>query len=109
MTADERFDRIDRSFEALTQSLNTLTRYVLDFREETVNRLQTIENRLELFASSFAGLDSRLPALTKGIMDLGAGATQFEREQWKQREAAADLASRVAKLEQIVSKLVPAA
>jgi chromosome segregation ATPase len=120
---DERFVGIDRSIEAqgrsiealtqtanvLTQSVNTLTGYLLDFREEVIKRFQTIDNRLEVFSAGFASFDSRIPALTKGIMDLGAGASQFEREQWKQRDTAFELAMRVAKLEQIVSKLVPAA
>jgi DNA-binding FrmR family transcriptional regulator len=120
---DERFVGIDRSIEAqgrsiealtqianaLTQSVNTLTGYLLDFREEVIKRFQTIDNRLEVFSAGFSSFDSRIPALTKGIIDLGAGASQFEREQWKQRDTAFELAMRVAKLEQIVSKLVPAA
>jgi hypothetical protein len=60
MTTDERFDRLDRSVE-------TLTRYVLDLRQETAARLQTIENRLDMLASTVANIDSRLPALTKAL------------------------------------------
>jgi hypothetical protein len=71
MTADERFDRIDRSIADLTGSVGTLardvetlTRYVLDFRQEAAGRFQTIENRLDVVAATMASLDSRHPALT---------------------------------------------
>jgi SMC interacting uncharacterized protein involved in chromosome segregation len=68
MTTDERFDRIDRSIEALTN-------YVLDLRQEAASRFQTIENRLDILSSTVANIDSRLPALTKAILDFGSLAT----------------------------------
>jgi hypothetical protein len=103
MTTDERFDRIDGSIQ-------TLTRYVLELREETANRLETIDNRLDILSSTVANLDSRLPPLTKAILDFGSLAAQLVREQSRQKSGAADLVARVAKLEEIVSKLVePAA
>jgi len=110
MTLDERFDRLDGSIERLCGMHGTLTQYVLDFRQETASRLQTIESRLDVLASTLASLDSRQPALTKAILDFGSLATQLQREQAKLKDGAADLVTRVAKIEEIVSKLIdPAA
>jgi prefoldin subunit 5 len=117
MTADERFDRLDRAIEeltqstqALTQSSQSLTQYLLDFRQETGSHLQTIDNRLDILSSTVANLDSRIPAPTKAILDFGTLAAQLVREQSRQKDTATDLVTRVAKLEDIVSKLIePAA
>jgi len=81
MTTDERFDRIDRSLETLTQRIDALTQYVLDFRQETASRFQTIESRLDFLASSVANIESRFPPLTKAILDFGSLSTQLVREQ----------------------------
>jgi DNA repair ATPase RecN len=103
MTIDERLDRIDRS-------LKTLTEYVLDLRQETANRLQTIDNRLDIVSSTLANVDSRLPALTKAVLDFGSISAGLMREQSKQKDAGTALAARVEKLEDLVSRLVePAA
>jgi len=103
MSPDERFDRLDGSIERVTQ-------YVLDLRQETATRLQTIENRLDVLASTLASLDSRQPALTKAILDFGSLAAQLQREQSRLRDGDADLVTRVVKLEEIAPKLIdPAA
>jgi hypothetical protein len=116
-TQDERFDRIDAAIERLSQRTNerfdSLTQYVLDFREETMNRLRLIESRLDLQAATLASIDSRdsrLPALTKAVLDSGTVSTQVILEQSRQKTYASDLASRVAKLEETIANLVkPAA
>jgi prefoldin subunit 5 len=112
MTTDERFDRIDRSIEELTRSVGaltksgeTLTNYVLDLRQETAARLPTIENRLDMLASTVANIDSRLPALTKAILDFGSLSTQLVREQSGQKNSTSELLARVVKLEEAVSRL----
>ena len=103
MTADERFDRVDSAIERLTQ-------YILDFRQETATRLQAIDNRLDVLASTLASRDARQPALTKAILDFGSLAAQLLREQAGLKDAVTDVSTRVAKLEEIVPKLVdPAA
>ena len=114
---DQRFDRIDRSIETLTQrgdrierSIETLTQYVLDFRQETAIRFQTIETRLDVPSATVASIDSRLPALTKAILDFGTISSQLEREHWRQKDAATSLVARVEKLEEAISRIVePAA
>lgn len=103
MTTDERLDRIDRSLKALAD-------YVLDLRQETASRLQNIDNRLDILSSTLANVDSRLPALTKAVLDFGTLSASLMREQSKQKDAGTALASRVEKLEELVSRLVdPAA
>ena len=103
MNTDERLDRIDRSIETLAQ-------YVLDLRQEAASRFQNIDNRLDILSSTVASLDSRLPALTKAILDFGSLSAQLVREQSGQRETATTLLTRVATLEEMVSRLVqPAA
>ena len=92
---DERFDRIDRSIERLT-------RYVLDFRQEAAERLQVLEGRLEIVAITVANTETRFPPFTKGILDFGITSTNLLREQSKQRDSQSDL--RLAKLEEMVSK-----
>jgi chromosome segregation ATPase len=113
---DQRFDRIDHSIENLTQrvthveeSLDNLTRYVLEFRQETLNRFQAIETRLDIPMSIATSMESKLPPLSKAIADYGTLSTQIVAQQWKQTDNTFDLARRVLKLEEIVSKLHPAA
>jgi uncharacterized protein YlxW (UPF0749 family) len=109
-SVNERFDRVDASIERLAQSLDHLTRYVIDLREEATSRLQVIENRLDFFSLTIASIDSRMPALTKATLDTGSLTTQLVREQARHRDSATDLASRVAKLEEKVSRFMdPAA
>lgn len=98
MTTDERLDRIDASIARLMQ-------YVLDFREETATRLKVIESRLDVQAATLNSIEARLPALTKAIFESGALSSQLVIEQSKQKASAADLAARVAKLEEAVAKL----
>jgi hypothetical protein len=121
---DERFDRIDDAIERLSQRTNErfdsltnrvdgLTQYVLDFREGTMNRLRLIESRLDLQAATLTSIDSRdsrLPALTKAVLDAGTFSSQLAVELSKQKGSAADIVSRVAKPEETVATLVkPAA
>jgi hypothetical protein len=120
----ERFDRSDASierlsqrtdgrFDGLTNRIDGLTQYILDFREEAMNRLRLIESRLDLQAATLTSIDSRdsrLPALTKAVLDAGTFSSQLALELSKQKGSAADFASRLVKLEETVATLVkPAA
>jgi len=109
-SVNERFDRVDESIGRLSQSVDRLTQYVIDLREEPSSRLQVIDSRLDFLSSTVASIDVRLPALTKATLEAGSLASQLVREQSRQRDSATDLASRVANLEEKVSKFVdPAA
>lgn len=117
---DQRFDRIDHSIENLTErvdrleaSVQNLTRYFMDFRSEALSRFQAIEARLDVpmaIATRAEAQMSQVPTLTKAVTDLGAVTTQLSAAQWKHTDNTFDLEKRVAKLEEIVSKLAkPAA
>jgi hypothetical protein len=63
MTAtDERFDRIDVSIERLAG-------YILDLREETRTGMQALSSRMDVLSAVLTGIDSRLPALTKSVIE----------------------------------------
>jgi chromosome segregation ATPase len=124
MTQDERFDRIedtlerlgsrfdqvDRRFDQVDRRSEQIEKYVQEFRGETIDRLTVIENRLDGLNATVANIDARLPALTKSMLDAGAFATQQVKEQARLKASDADLASRIAKLEETVAKLLqPAA
>jgi len=108
MTVDERFDRLDQAIAAnnraiatLTQNLDRLTEYVLEFRRETATRFQLIENRLDILTSTVANIENRLPGLTKAILDFGTISNHIVREQSSQKDTIADLADRVTRLESV--------
>jgi len=113
---NQRFDRIDRSIENLAErvdrlevSVQGLTRYFMDFRSEALSRLQLIEARLDVpmsIAQKAEAQMSQVPTLTKVVAELGAVTTQLSAAQWKHTDNTFDLEKRVAKLEEIVSKLV---
>jgi hypothetical protein len=99
-TIDERLDRIDVSIERLAG-------YILDLREETRTGMQALNSRLDVHSVVLTGIDSRLPALTKSVIETRALSSQLLLEQSRQK---ADFASRLEKLEQTVAKLLePAA
>ena len=112
MTPDERFDRIDANLAELKESIGEITaslgrlteshanlaRYVLDFREETAHRLEVIDNRLDVLGSYVSNIDARYPAFTKAILDFGKVASQLTIEQAANKNAIAELAQKVSKL-----------
>jgi hypothetical protein len=96
MTIDERFDRLEQ--------------YILDLRQEIAGRLDTVDGRLDILSSTVANLDSRLPPLTKALLDFGSLSAKLVREQSGRKDTSTDLVVRVRKLEEMVSKLIePAA
>ena len=126
MDQDERFNRIDAAIERLSQHFTArfaamdarfdamdvrfdrLTQYVIEFRDESITRLDLMDGRVGLISSTLASIDpnSRLPALTKGVMDAGAISTKLALEISKQKT---EFNARLAKLEETVAKLLPAA
>jgi hypothetical protein len=135
MTVDERFDqmearfdRMDARFEAMQRSISDLTRslldfrqetntrfqtmerYILDFRQEVVIRFDSLESRFEILATAVSSLDARMPSMAKGLMNFGMEHKDLFIEQSRFKEINSNLAARVEKLEEIVSRLVkPAA
>ena len=104
MTNDDRFDRIDASIEQMGERLS---RYILDLRQETRAGMQSLSNRIDVLSAAMSSIDSRIPALTKAVIDAGAMSTQLLLEQSRQKM---DFGSRLEKLEETVAKLLnPAA
>jgi hypothetical protein len=69
--------------------------------------MQALNSRIDVLSAVLTGIDSRLPALTKSVIETGAFCSQFLLEQSRQRD---DFASRLEKLDQAVAKpLEPAA
>jgi hypothetical protein len=92
MTTDQRFDRLE-------QMIGTLDR-----------KIAMLENQVQLFASTAVDLETRLPSYTKAFMEFGAVQTDILRGESAHKVATINLAARVEKLEQIVTKLLqPAA
>jgi hypothetical protein len=105
---DVRFDGMDARFDAMDTRFDRLTQYVIELREESITRLDLMDGRGGLISSTLASIDpnSRLPALTKGVMDAGAISTKLALEISKQKT---EFNARLAKLEETVAKLLPAA
>jgi phage shock protein A len=100
------YEILTKSHESLTKSHESLTRYVLDFRQETAERLHVIDNRLDTLSATVQNLDSRLPALTKAILDFGTLTSRLSREQSAQKESTVGILVRVDTLEATASRLV---
>jgi hypothetical protein len=90
--------------------MERLTQYLLDFRQETAQHFEVIDNRLEILTATVANIDSRFPPLTKAILDFGKVSTQLTNDQARNKHAIAELGARVERHEEKVSKLIdPAA
>jgi hypothetical protein len=73
MGDEQRFDRID-------ESLSRLSNYLVAFRGEMVQRLDLIEHRLDLAATSISTFDTRVAAITKAMLETGALSTKVLRD-----------------------------
>jgi hypothetical protein len=106
----ERVDGLTERLDDHTKRLDTLTRCLLDFRTESVRRFEAVDERLGFLTSAIHNMDARFPPMSKAITDFGELASRLTGEQWRTKDVAGDLAERVARLEEQVSKLMkPAA
>src|SRR5580698_3138029 len=102
MTTDERFDRLDASIERLNDSVGEIkssiaqlrdysaqltisvehvTQYLLDFRQEAIQHLEVIDGRLDVLTATITTIDARFPPFTKGLLDFGKISTQLTNDQ----------------------------
>jgi len=110
MTTDERLDRIDNAIDRLFELHTETKRFLLDFRTETANRLDWLEKRLDIVGGNVAALEAKIGPYTKATEEFGASMTHIGRVLSQHTDANFDLATRVAKLEENVAKLMnPAA
>jgi chromosome segregation ATPase len=86
------------SVSELRDSLAQLTRYVLDFREETIRHFEVIDNRLDVLSATVANIETRYPALSRAILDFGTIATRLTNEQARQKHTTAELAEKLSKI-----------
>ena len=95
MTTDERFDRIEQAIERLTksveerfarvdESIERLAGWFLKFREETLQRFDSMERRLSLLELTTTSMDTQLTGLTKATQHAGAQVDHLMREQARQ-------------------------
>ncbi|MEI9970990.1 MAG: hypothetical protein WDO73_02455 [Ignavibacteriota bacterium] len=107
---DTRLDAIDGRLDAVDARFDRQDDYLLRFRSEVMGRFDVIDQRLDFLASSFNKLDMQVPPLNRAVVDFGILAGQFAPEQMVTKERDADIVTRIARLEDQVSKLMkPAA
>jgi tetrahydromethanopterin S-methyltransferase subunit G len=103
---NRRLDAVDRRLDAISTRFDRLDDYILQFRTEALRRLDSIDQRVEFLASA---LPNTQP-LTKAMLDLGSLMGQLTRAQQQSTDRHFDLETRIARLEDQVSKLIkPAA
>ena len=116
MTTDERFDalmaavkalasKMDERFTSIHQRLDRIDDSLRQLKE-TTDRLDILERQFTLFSSVVTSLDTRLPALFKTVVELELSLGQMKREQ---PGVLNDWYGRLMRLEEQVSKLLPAA
>jgi prefoldin subunit 5 len=79
MTVDERFDRVEQAIAGLSQSIDRLTQYVLDFRKETIMQFRLLESRMDMLDARMTSIEARQPSPVFGqaISDIGAAASKM--------------------------------
>jgi archaellum component FlaC len=107
---DSRFDTIDSRLDKVDGRLATaeerLSRYVLEMRSEVILRLDGTDRRLDFMANALLNVQP----LNKAILDLGSLMSQLSRGQQQSVDRNFDMETRIARLEEQVSKLLkPAA
>jgi len=112
MSIDEQLDRIDASIKAQGERFDRIDDYLLRFRGEMLQRLEIIDQRLDVMSHTVAGipaLEAKFAPLSQAILDFGSLSSRITRDQWVQKDAAADMVARIEKLEKLVSKLIASA
>lgn len=94
--------QLERQFQSLSTSMESLKSYVLDLRTEMIRRFDDTDQRLDTLAVTVGSIDSRLPGLTRAIMAL-------ESRVYKQADVGSPLLAKVAELEARIRKLEGAA
>jgi archaellum component FlaC len=89
--ATARLDRIETRLDSIQEQMLTM-------KAEIGNLLHRLEQRLDLIETTLRSMEIRFPGISASLIDLGKNATTAERRQQ-------DLASRVAKLEELVEQL----
>jgi hypothetical protein len=106
---DGRFDRIDDRLIAtndrLDASTNRLSNYILEMRSEVSRHLDSLDQRLDFMANALLNVQP----LSKAMVELGSLMGGLTKGQQHSTDRHFDLETRVARLEEQMSKLTPAA
>ena len=73
----ERLDRIDANIERLHNIVTSLTEFVLEFRQETAQHFEVLDNRLDVLTATLSNIEARFPTLTNAFPDFDKLATQL--------------------------------
>ena len=106
---DARLDKMDARFDGVDARFDRIDDYVLKFRSEVIQRFETVDRRLDFLMGAFSRIESQLPAINKSVGDFGMLAGQLARERMEASGHEFDILNRIAKLEEKISKLSPAA
>jgi len=74
-----RFDQISTEVAALDRKVTSLQEFVLEFRAETIQRFEHLENRVDMMLLTVQSFDARVPALTKAVMDMQVRMGKLEK------------------------------
>ena len=94
-------------FDAINDRLDNLANYGRDMRAQVSRRLDVHDHRLDLLGSMTPNID--LQPFTKSMIDVEALVSQLAGAQQISTDRHFDLETRIAKLEEQVAKLTPAA
>jgi chromosome segregation ATPase len=97
--------RLDVTNARLSAADEHLTRYILDMRSEVIRRFDTVDQRLDFMANALLNVQP----LNKAMVELGALMGSMTRSQQQATDRHFDLENRVARLEEQMAKLNPAA
>jgi len=110
MSVDERLDRIEQAMQAgFNQNraeFDRLNRHLLQMRTEVIRQLELVDPRLDVPENAVSGVQSRMPVLSKAVIDLGTLAGQVTKLQPHPLDSSTDLAARLSKLDEQVAKLI---
>ena len=98
-------ERLDATNERLDANSARITNYLLEMRGEVIHRLDGVDQRLDFMSNAVLNVQP----LTKGMVDLGSLMAQLTRGQQHSTDRHFDLETRVARLEEKLAKLNPAA
>jgi hypothetical protein len=73
------FDGINKELQAQRTELQSLRDYVMEFRAETIHRLETLENRVQMMSLTLQSFDIRVPGLTKAVENMDLRLAKLER------------------------------
>ncbi len=61
-------DELRGEFAAIQQQFRNAAAYMQQFRSEVVERLDSIERSLSILSTTVAGVDARMPAVTRDVL-----------------------------------------